>query len=179
MDWIWHQHHGYNSFGLFFSAFHGSDHKEYTGLWDFSPSPQIPHSLNSLFLLNPCSHWSFCCLFVPWLHPRQSSPLSHHWQLHLQLWDDPMPKLLVAQVHMAHPRPDQRWLSWTLYESWDLPVNLGSYHPTRHSHQWQRIQLWRDRGWWQDIQLWSSKSLAWARASEHKFPMSWHPQCAS
>ncbi len=65
------------------------------------------------------------------------------------------------------------------FESWDLPVNLGSYHPTQHSHQWQRIQLWRDRGWWQDIQLWSSKSLTWARASEHEFPMSWHPQCAS
>ena len=31
------------------------------------------------------------------------------------------------------PRPS------THLESWDLPVNLGSYHPTRCSRQWRRI----------------------------------------
>ena len=37
------------------------------------------------------------CLFMPWLHARQSSLLNcHQQQLHLPLWDDPMPKLLVA-----------------------------------------------------------------------------------
>ena len=81
--------------------------------------------------------------------------------------------------------PERTWLvpgpiqgnfpgSFMHFETWDLPVNLGSYHPTRSGRQWQRVQPSRDRGWRQDIRCWS---LPWAR--ENELPTSWCPQCTS
>jgi hypothetical protein len=94
-----HQHYGRNYLVFFLVHLVECLSSAKLGHWPSgfkAPPPLTPFSL------------TIRCLFVPWLPARQSSPLNRHQQLHLQLWDDPMPKLLVAQAHVARPGPDPR-----------------------------------------------------------------------